>query len=226
MQRIATALVATALLLSACDGEITRATDPARTPTTTDGDGPTTAPTFPVAPSGSGTQGTGRPAFEEDEPGRGAVRESPLAIGSATPVDEWLIRVIGYDPDATEEILEFNAANDPPPEGHVYAMARLQATWGGEGNKNAFLALEWGLVDDAGTIWTDTDCAVLPDDLANQSGVPTGSTAEGTICFVIDEDFLDQVVLYVAPLLGEPVTRRWWQASPDGAGTVAADAFP
>ncbi|MFT5224227.1 MAG: hypothetical protein ACI867_002559, partial [Glaciecola sp.] len=125
-----------------------------------------------------------------------------------------------YDPDATAEVLEFNAQNQPPPEGQVMALARIEATFLGEGSANAFLEMEWALVDDAGTLYTDADCGVLPDDLASQSGVPRGQSANGTICFAVDESALGQVVLHIAPLLGKPVTRRWWQARPTGAGVV------
>ncbi len=170
-------------------------------------------------PGPSSTPGT--PAFAQDLTNLGSSRDEPLSIGSKVRVGSWDVQVVGYDPDATAEVLDFNDANDPPPDGQVFALARIAATYEGEDERaNAFLELEWALVDDDGNAWTDADCGVLPDDLASQSGVPRGSTANGTICFSVDRERLGEVVLYLAPLLGPESTRRWFDAPDVGAGKV------
>lgn len=225
---LSTVALVAAIVTSGCTSEIGKAglaadgLSPTSASSGPDGSATSAAPGTPTSP-GSSDGATTRPAFEEDEPGRGMVRDLPLAIGSATPVGEdWQVRVTGFDPDATEEVLAFNSQNQAPADGQVYAVARLEATWGGDGTKNAYLALEWGLVDAAGTAWTDDGCGVLPDDLASQGNAASGGTVEGTICFVVDQDILDDVTLYVAPLLGESGTRRWWVAPASGAGRAVA----
>lgn len=223
MRRLTAGLLLAAILAAGCSsGEVGKqgggdlVNPDAQSSDSGEGQGASASPTADPSEAGSG------PAFETEEPGQGTKRDRPLGIGTATEIDEWTVRVVAYDPDATQEILDFNGQNSPPPDGQVYAAARIEATWNGSGSKNAFLSLEWALVDDAGKRFTDEGCGVLPDDLASQSEVPSGSSANGTICFVTDTDALEEVVLHIAPLMGEPTTRRWWLAPAQGAGTVFA----
>ncbi len=228
MRRAVSALAGLALLAGACQSDA-----PAKDGGLATGNGTVTTPgqdTSPTAaPSAGPGQGTtdaptGEPAFNPTPtaPRRGDSPDLALAIGRGREVGtEWEIVVVGYDPDATDEVLEFNPGNAEPPPGEVFALARIQATYiGPDDSANAFLNLEWALVDAAGELHTDADCGVLPDDLASQSGVPNGQTAEGTICMSVPEDLLAQVALHLAPLLGPPGSRVWWDAPKEGAGRV------
>lgn len=232
MRRTLTALVAAALLAAGCSSD-----DPAPAATTggatdltpgvrnsTDApDGPGTSTDEPSATGTDGTGTPGRPAFEPEDPDRGTDRDDPLEIGEFHVIaDEWAVAIVAYDPDATQAVLDHNPQNAPPPDGEVFALARLEATFLGEGSANAFLELEWALVDEAGVLHTDADCGVLPDDLAEQSSVPSGQSASGTICFSTDEDVLDEVVLFVNRLLGEEPTQRWWSAPRTPTGELFA----
>lgn len=222
MRRAAATLASLALLGGACNGASPAKDAGVPVPATTSSAVPA-SPTDGASPL-PGATASDTPAFAPTPtaPVRGDSRDLPLGIGRGRPVgEEWDVTVVGYDADATDEVLAFNPGNTEPPPGEVFALARVQATYiGPNESANAFLNLEWALVDDAGELHTDADCGVLPDDLASQGGVPNGSTAEGTICFSVPEGMLDRVVLHIAPLLGDPSTRIWWSAPKEGAGRV------
>ncbi len=228
MRRPAAALATVAVLATGCGDGATKQAAPTGTTATTSApaDGGTGRSDAGTSADGTTTAAeSAAPAFDPGARRRGDGRDFPLPVGAGAPVGtEWEVELVGYDPDATEEVLAFNAGNEPPPDGEVFALARIRATYvGPDASANAFLNLEWALVDDAGQLYTDADCGVLPDDLASQSGAPQGGSAEGTICFSTPVAVLDHVVLHLAPLLGQDDTRVWWEAPSDGAGRVLGE---
>src|SRR5690606_34913664 len=66
--------------------------------------------------------------------------QSPLGLGRVIQVGDWLLRVSGVTPDATELVLAENMFNDAPEDGEQFFIANVEATYVG---------------DDSATFWID-----------------------------------------------------------------------
>ena len=65
------------------------------------------------------------------EEGRESGFESAVAIGESATVGGWELKVVAITPDGTDEVMEENQFNDPPPEGNQFFIASLEATYTG-----------------------------------------------------------------------------------------------
>ena len=57
--------------------------------------------------------------------------DSPISLGAVVQVGSWRLRVSAITPDGTDEVMEENQFNDPPPEGNQFFIASLEATYTG-----------------------------------------------------------------------------------------------
>ena len=57
--------------------------------------------------------------------------DSPIQLGTVVQVGSWRLRVSAITPDGTDEVMEENKFNDPPPEGNQFFIASLEATYTG-----------------------------------------------------------------------------------------------
>ncbi|QGG94379.1 hypothetical protein [Actinomarinicola tropica] len=141
-------------------------------------------------------------------------RGTPLAIGETAPVGDYEVTVVGFTSDATAQVLEANQFNDPPADGEVYALVRVRATYGGDGEGFAGMDLSVGYIGNDGRIYVDHDCmAVEPDQLMDQPSVVAGGTVEGNLCLRMPASVLGSGAIFVEPLFSFDDERVWWAES-------------
>ncbi|MDQ3512266.1 MAG: hypothetical protein M3462_01165 [Chloroflexota bacterium] len=147
----------------------------------------------PTEDAGSGDEGdtgdTGVPVDGHD----------PVALGDPAVVGEWTISVVGYRPDATGLVLA--EGNPPPGDGQRYVLIKLDATYDGEGEASFFFSSSWGVGDDTTILYDEFSdgCPFVPDGFSGRDDTRAGDSIEGNICFLIDTDDVEGLVLYIRP---------------------------
>lgn len=140
----------------------------------------------------------------------GADRDSPVALGDTASVGDYDLTVISVTPDATDVVMEENQFNEPRAEGKQFFLARIAVTYNGSESGVPAAELNFQAVGDleAGyATYTDT-CGVIPDDAYLVTDLFEGGTAEFNVCWAIDSEDEDSLVMYVESFLdfdGEPV---------------------
>jgi hypothetical protein len=119
-------------------------------------------------------------------PGAGT-RENPLPIGTpARLAGTWIVTVVSVTPDATEEVLAENQFNSPPEAGSQFFMARIRATYAGDGSARFDGGFRLRTLGATAVVWTTfgNSCGVIPDSLPDPE-VFYGGTIEGNLCWEI-----------------------------------------
>src|SRR5699024_10911403 len=106
---------------------------------------------------GAEEDGTEEDGTEEDGAGEEEVAEgeegsrtNPIALGSTIRAGEWDVTVIGFERDATDEVLAANPFNDEPEEGHSYALVEAEATYTGDESGLPWLEISFAYVSESG----------------------------------------------------------------------------
>lgn len=130
--------------------------------------------------------------------GAGGTAEAPLAIGEAGTVGDWTVAVTEFDLNATEYCLSGDDGNSEPDRG-TYALVRVDATYNGTDEGDAYVDLTVYLSDGQDT-WSDLDSFGLwPDDLFYADTASPGDRVAGTFCIDVPTT-VD--VLYIQPTGG------------------------
>lgn len=171
------------LLLAACAGTstATKETVTVQVPTTVF---VTTAEAAAVSPP---TTSEAPPAAAVE----GGTREQPIPAGTPTTLGDWTITFEPTNTNAGEVVAAENSLNDPAPEGHQYVMAKVNATYAGEGSQMAAVDLRIQFVGSAGNSFgfnPDDHCGVIPDPLRDTGEVFAGATASGNECMSVPAD--------------------------------------
>ncbi len=113
----------------ACGGSNEPATTPSFTtanPSATT-DVPATITTEALAPPPSAsTTSTTTPTTAESP-------KAAVPLGQPAPIGNWEIKVVGYDLDATQRVLDHRSRTEPPVEGNRYVLVNIEVTYRGEG---------------------------------------------------------------------------------------------
>ena len=99
-----------------------------------------------------------------------------------------------------------------PGEGQQFFIARMRATYRGDGSANFDGSFRFRAVGDGGVSYSTfgNSCGVIPDDLPNPE-VFTGGTIEGNGCWAIDSGDAASLVMFDDPFLSfDDSDRRWF----------------
>ena len=102
--------------------------------------------------------------------------------------------VTGSNPNATDIILGANQFNDPPPEGFVYYLVDVEATYNGSEVGDPF-DLNISAVGD-GNLSYNRFCGAYDGELDLFADVVSGGTLTGSRCFVVPVDEVESLVVY------------------------------
>ena len=142
----------------------------------------------------------------------GLSRDVPVPLGQALLLaDGWEVTVLSVTPDATESVLAENRFNEPPGEGQQFFIARMRATYRGDGSDNFYGSFRSRAVGDGGVSYSTfrNSCGVIPDDLPDPE-VFTGGTIEGNGCWAIDSGDAASLVMFDDPPGFDDSDRRWF----------------
>jgi hypothetical protein len=139
-----------------------------------------TPPDPPAAPHGGG-------------PGS---RGTPIALGEAADVGgNWLLRVDRVARHAERDLVGANPFNEPPVNG-AYALAEVTAVYTGPGESDA-LDMRFNAIGAHNIGYSSAGCAAAePKPFPGASTVSTRGALSGQVCFDIDPEDSDALVLY------------------------------
>ena len=136
------------------------------------------------------------------EEGRESGFESAVAIGESATVGGWELKVVAITPDGTDEVMEENQFNDPPPEGNQFFIASLEATYTGT-ESSTFSGFSGDIrlksVGDSRVAYEgfDASCGVIPDDIDDSGEAFPGGTVTGNVCWSIQSTDAASLVMIV-----------------------------
>jgi hypothetical protein len=106
----------------------------------------------------------------------------------------WSATVTQPARDITEAVLAENQFNDPPPLGFRFVGVDVTLGYSGEEPSTALMMTLRAVADD--NLVQSTQCGVIPGELDRFDDVFPGGSISGTLCFVVEQDALDSLVLY------------------------------
>jgi hypothetical protein len=209
MMKLVTILFAAVLCaaIAACGGGGDDASPAASAP-----EAPTTTPA-PIATRKPTPVITAKPT---PTPMLGGSQFAPIPIGQpAVYTDGWTITVLSSVPDATAQVLAFNAANVPPDEGKQFFLATVQVTYSGPEPVTSFGA---GFVLRAiGRTYTaysiSSSCGIIPEAFPGTEIAPGGSLT-GNVCWAVNEADAENLVMYYKPTAGTNLAVQYSDLTP------------
>jgi hypothetical protein len=130
------------------------------------------------------------PTFPESSP------SDPFPRGAALGAFGWTVKVVDFNPDATDEVEQANKSNAPPREGTYAAVTvRFGRTGGGSSDPNFdMLAALW--VRGQAYATSDEPCC-LSGAWTDVGTIPPGGSGTGQIVFDVPKGGLDSALLFL-----------------------------
>ena len=167
--------------------------DPSDEPTETDSE-PTGEPTDPAEPS------------ESAEPTDVPVGDT-LPLGESATVGDWVVSIDAVEQDATQQIADTNAFNEPATG--QYVLVDLTATYQGAGKSDAWLNVQPKFVEPNGAENPAYECiAVVPEPAFNTPSLRRGESTSYQVCFDVPAENIEGgriVIVDLADFGGEGV---------------------
>lgn len=124
----------------------------------------------------------------------GATIETAIPVGNALEGSGWAVKVIGFDEDATSQIMAENMFNEGPKHGK-FAMVEFRVTRTGTGSGDPFYDLWPSLIVRGESFEAVSE--VLPNDMIDRGNVPPSTSATGTFAFDIPRSGTETSVIYL-----------------------------
>ena len=125
--------------------------------------------------------------------------DSPIQLGAVVQAGSWRLRVSAITPDGTDEVMEENQFNDPPPEGNQFFIVSLEATYTGTESSTFWGDMTLKSVGDSRVAYEayDASCGVIPDDIDDSGETFPGGTITGNVCWSIQSTDAASLVMIV-----------------------------
>jgi len=126
-------------------------------------------------------------------------RGNEIAVGSSVMVGEWEVAVVGFDEDATELVLSETSFNEPPASGNTFVIVDVEASYLGPDSSNFWSDFSWLILGPDNVAWNtfDAGCGSFPNDFTFSDQVVQGESSEGSFCFEVSIDEVDQLSLII-----------------------------
>jgi hypothetical protein len=146
----------------------------------------------------------------ESDPAAGRSIDAPLDMCATGKVDTWDIAVTAVEVDATDTILENDAANAAPAEGSQYFMITVTGT----NRADAAAAPTDLLIGVRNESWTyQSDCGIVPNDLLEVGEIAPGESFTANRCVPIETEQIEGAVIEMALLNSWDVETYTYYAS-------------
>lgn len=164
------------------------------------GGGETTV-TTPTQPTGES------PAAEEPAEAAAGSRENPYPIGSVIEQGDWAVTLNGVNLDATADIANENPYNEPAPEGSIYILANVTATYVGDDPNGdmPFISVDYVTVD-GNTIKTYATTVLTPAPFDLATTLYNGASTTGNFAFAVPAATAAEGVFAITPgMVGDKI---------------------
>ncbi len=146
-----------------------------------------------IVDSGDDTEGSATEEESTEGEATGAApdgtRANPVPLGSTIRTDDWEVKVISFDADATEDVMKANPYNEEPTSGNIYALIEAEATYVGDESAHPWIDISFAFVTDSGaTILSSDSFVVAPEPRFNDIGeLYEGGSGTGYVAIEIPE---------------------------------------
>ena len=194
--------------------ETTATTSESRAATTTEAPLATLGDAAPATPTETtATTSESRAATTTEAPLVGeSSLDSPIQLGAVVQAGSWRLRVSAITPDGTDEVMEENQFNDPPPEGNQFFIASLEATYTGTESSTFSGDMALKSVGDSRVAYEGFDayCGVIPDNIDDSGETFPGGTITGNVCWSIQSTDAASLVMIVEESFNFDDTRAFF----------------
>lgn len=130
--------------------------------------------------------------------------EDPAPVGTRVALGNgWTVAVLGFDPDASRALARANRDAPELEEGQVRVLIGLEMIYldGVPDTESPFLGVDLSVLDADGTVTTpaDTPCTASEPVLDTTTELTRGAGRSGNVCFVVDADSVDSLLLVASP---------------------------
>lgn len=148
-------------------------------PDSTEPDETVSDATLPGIPSGEEVAGAPE--------GQKGTTDSPVPAGAIADIGGgWRLQVLGFTPDATDQIMTAYDYNDPPPAGSAFTLVSVALGYFGVEDPKSSFSPMIAAVGSTGDDLSST-CGSIPDDLLSFRDMFSGGVLQGNLCFVTTE---------------------------------------
>lgn len=152
-----------------------------------------------------------------EETGTGEARNSPLGIGRIGTVGDYEVSVLSVTPNA-DEIVTADGFSEPPTAGNQYFMARVAVTYVGSTAGTPTYELNPQAVGGLSTSYTQFNnmcgSASFEDSFFLGTELFEGGSAEYNLCWQIDSEDADSLVMYIESNTDFNVEPVWFSLEP------------
>jgi hypothetical protein len=126
-------------------------------------------------------------------------RANPVPIGAPADIgDGFTLVVNSVNLDATQQVTGENTFNDAPPDGSVYVLINVTATYNGPDDKTTPFFLISGVTSSNVEINELDNFVVAPDAFDSTADVFMGGSTTGNFVLTVPSAELDSLVLYTS----------------------------
>jgi hypothetical protein len=144
-------------------------------------------------------------------------RENPIPVGEVGTVGDYEVSVISVESNA-DEIVTADGISEPPAEGHQYFMVRIAVTYVGSTAGNPGAELNPQAVGEQSTsyTWFNNMCGFgsFEDTLILATELFEGGSAEYNVCWQIDSEDEDSLVMYIESNVDFNADPVWFSLEP------------
>lgn len=169
----------------------------------------------------------------------GESKDAAVELGQSASVGDYELKVTGIDDNAKETILDEDDNNTEPAEGLAWFMISVDATYNGAEADSPAFALNYQVVGPSarGLVSQYLGCGTIPNDGFEIESMNPGDTVSFNVCWVVPQQDLGALVMYVDPLLGTNKGFVWFSlgnepptfsvpAIPDGVVSANSESDP
>lgn len=139
-------------------------------------------------------------------------RENPVPPGEEINLTtegpqafDWNVKLVSYEPNGTQAVMQENQFNDPPSEGKTFALFTVEMTYNGPNESAQAFDFSYGALDPSNVAYTESDdaCGVIPNQLQQAKDVFQGGTITGNLCFAVTEEDASNLLFFLEGLFSE-----------------------
>jgi hypothetical protein len=165
--------------------------------------------------------GNDAPEFDIPEIGDDVVTENSnrdaVEFGGSGQVGDYLVSVVDVKADATDLIMNANSFNEEPKSGNQFYLVRVSVTYVGDEIGNPAWEMSYVSIGDSDIEYTtyDNSCGVIPTGEFSVDDVFPGTEVEYNVCWQIDSEDEDSLVLRVENFLNFDDDPVWFSLTED-----------
>ena len=165
--------------------------------------------------------GNDAPQFDAGEIPDDVVTENtnkdPIPFGGTGQIGDYLVTLVDVKADATDIVMDTNSFNEEPASGHQFYLLRVHVTYIGAGIGNPSFEMSYVSIGDSDDEYTtfDDSCGVVPEDEYSISDVFSGTEVEYNVCWDIDSEDADSLVLRVENFVDFEADPVWFSLEQD-----------